>query len=162
MQLHRNRDVHETCTRCSHYTVPKGTFLKATVDRGKEFACHTNVETTNRLHIYFADPYSSWQRTSNGNGKGLLRKTHSKGTDFAQVKDEYLAQSLHLINHIPRKYLGCRTAQNLSERSCRTGLGNPPMSLRLVRYQGLQVFFLKRAYVLFPVHTVHFNIHQGF
>lgn len=89
---------------------PKGTFLTATADRGKEFACYPNVETTHELHVYFADPYSSWQRGSNENGNGLLREFHPKGTDFAQVQDEDLAHSLDLINHRPRKCLGWRTA----------------------------------------------------
>ncbi|MBT2281944.1 IS30 family transposase [Paenibacillus polymyxa] len=89
---------------------PKGAFVTATADRGKEFACYANLETTHGLHVYFADPYSSWQRGSNENGNGLLREFIPKGTDFAQVEDEDLAHSLDLINNRPRKYLGWRTA----------------------------------------------------
>ncbi|MCW3793777.1 IS30 family transposase [Paenibacillus sp. LS1] len=89
---------------------PKGTFLTATADRGKEFACYANLEITHGLHVYFADPYSSWQRGSNENGNGLLREFHPKGTDFAQVEDDALAHCLDLINHRPRKCLGWKTA----------------------------------------------------
>ncbi|MCP1421917.1 IS30 family transposase [Paenibacillus xylanexedens] len=89
---------------------PTGTFLTATADRGKEFACYANLETTHSLHVYFADPYSSWQRGSNENANGLLREFFPKGTDFAQVEDEDLAHSLDLMNHRPRKCLGWRTA----------------------------------------------------
>ncbi|MDN8591243.1 IS30 family transposase [Paenibacillus sp. 11B] len=89
---------------------PTGTFLTATADRGKEFACYTNLETSHDLHVYFADPYSSWQRGSNENANGLLREFFPKGTDLAQVEDEDLAGSLDLINHRPRKCLGWRTA----------------------------------------------------
>ncbi|CAM4478193.1 Integrase catalytic domain-containing protein [Paenibacillus xylanexedens] len=85
---------------------PTGTFLTATADRGKEFACYANLETTHSLHVYFADPYSSWQRGSNENANGMLREFFPKGTDFAQVEDEDLARSLDLMNHRPRKCLG--------------------------------------------------------
>ncbi|WP_340029850.1 IS30 family transposase [Paenibacillus sp. FSL H7-0940] len=89
---------------------PTGTFLTATADRGKEFACYANLKTTHNLHVYFADPYSSWQRGSNENANGLLREFFPKGTDLAQVEDEDLAHSLDLINNRPRKCLGWRTA----------------------------------------------------
>ncbi|MDN8588867.1 IS30 family transposase [Chryseobacterium mucoviscidosis] len=89
---------------------PTGTFLTATADRGKEFACYTNLEKSYDLHVYFADPYSSWQRGSNENANGLLREFFPKGTDLAKVEDEDLAGSLDLINHRPRKCLGWRTA----------------------------------------------------
>jgi IS30 family transposase len=87
-----------------------GTFLRATADRGKEFACYANLETTHGLNVYFADPYSSWQRGSNENANGLLREFHLMGTKFSQVEDEELAHLLDLINHMPRKCLGWRSA----------------------------------------------------
>lgn len=89
---------------------PTGTFLIAMADRGKEFACYANLETSHDLHVYFADPYSSWQRGSNENANGLLSEFFPKGTDLAQVEDEDLASSLDLINYRPRKCLGWRTA----------------------------------------------------
>lgn len=91
---------------------PTGTFLTATADRGKEFACYANLETTHNMHVYFADPFSSWQRGSNENANGLLREFFPKGTDLAQVEDEDLAHSLDLMNHRPRKCLGWRTAHD--------------------------------------------------
>jgi IS30 family transposase len=85
---------------------PQGTFQTATTDRGKEFACYKQLETFHGLDVYFADPYSSWQRGSNENSNGLLREFFPKGHDFAQVTDEELAHALHLINQRPRKCLG--------------------------------------------------------
>jgi transposase, IS30 family len=89
---------------------PAKALLTATADRGKEFACYTNLETTHGVQVYFADPYSSWQRGSNENANGLLREFFPKGTDFAQITDEALEKALYLINHRPRKCLGWRTA----------------------------------------------------
>jgi IS30 family transposase len=89
---------------------PQGTFKTATADRGKEFACYADIETVHDLDVYFADPYSSWQRGSNENGNGLLREFFPKGHDFADVTDEELAHALHLINNRPRKCLGWKSA----------------------------------------------------
>lgn len=44
---------------------PAAAFQTATTDRDKEFACYANLEETHNVQIYFADPYSSWQRGSN-------------------------------------------------------------------------------------------------
>lgn len=89
---------------------PQGAFKTATVDRGKKFACHTALEFFHGINVYFADPYSSWQRGSNENANGLLREFFPKGKDFAEVTDEELARALHLINHRPRKCLGWKSA----------------------------------------------------
>jgi transposase, IS30 family len=89
---------------------PAEAFQTATADRGKEFACYANLEATHGIQMYFADPYSSWQRGSNENANGLLREFFPKGTDFAQITEEDLEKALHLINGRPRKCLGWKTA----------------------------------------------------
>lgn len=33
---------------------PTGTFFTVRADRGKEFACYANLETSHDLHVYFA------------------------------------------------------------------------------------------------------------
>ncbi len=91
-------------------TLPPGTFKTATVDRGKEFACYKALEEDHSIDVYFADPYSSWQRGTNENANGLLREFYPKGHDFALVTDEELAIVLQLINNRPRKCLGWKTA----------------------------------------------------
>jgi transposase, IS30 family len=89
---------------------PQGTFQTATTDRGKEFACYEDLEGFHNIKVYFADPYSSWQRGSNENGNGLLREFFPKGHDFAEVSDKELADAVSLINHRPRKCLGWKSA----------------------------------------------------
>ncbi|GAC41988.1 transposase, partial [Paenibacillus popilliae ATCC 14706] len=61
-----------------------------------------SLEATHGVQVYFADPYSSWQRGSNENANGLLREFFPKGTDFAQITDEVLEKALYLINQRPR------------------------------------------------------------
>lgn len=97
--------VHTLCQR-----FPEGGFLTATTDRGKEFSCYSSLEKDLDIQVYFADPYSSWQRGSNENGNGLLREFFPKKTDFATVSETELNEALRLINNRPRKCLKWRTA----------------------------------------------------
>lgn len=84
--------------------------LTATVDRGKEFACHDHLLDEHGLTFYFADPYSSWQRGSNENANGLLREFYPKKYDLNTVDPTELECALELINHRPRKCLGWKTS----------------------------------------------------
>lgn len=70
--------------------LPDGAFKTATVDRGKEFSCYSNIEKNSEIQVYFADPYSSWQRGSNENGNGLLREFFPKQTDLAKVSQIHM------------------------------------------------------------------------
>ncbi|WP_160037049.1 IS30 family transposase [Paenibacillus sp. An7] len=94
---------------------PAQTFQTATAHRGKEFACFRELEESHGMTVYFADPYSSWQRGSNENGNGLLREFFPKGKDFAKVTEEELEHALQLINNRPRKCLGWKTAHESFE-----------------------------------------------
>lgn len=91
-------------------SLPKDAFKSFTSDRGKEFACYSNVEENLRIDFYFADPYSAWQRGTNENSNGLLREFYPKKTDLSLVKDEDLIDSLRKINARPRKCLAFNTA----------------------------------------------------
>ena len=57
----------ENAVRFVANILPKKAFKTATVDRGKEFACYSNIERDLNIVFYFADPYSSWQRGTNEN-----------------------------------------------------------------------------------------------
>ncbi len=99
----------QTAITTLHNTLPKGAFKTATTDRGKEFACHTDIQEQLGLTLYFADAYSSWQRGSNENSNGLLREFYPKKTDLAAVSQEELTHNLFLINSRPRKCLGWKS-----------------------------------------------------
>lgn len=61
--------------------LPTQAKLNSTLDNGKEFVKHKQFG----IPIYFADPYSSWQRGTNENTNGLIRMYLPKKTDFSQV-----------------------------------------------------------------------------
>lgn len=80
-----------------------------TLDNGKENAYFQTVERKTGITVYFADPYSSWQRGLNENTNGLLRQYFPKGSSFKNMTDKALAEAVKKINHRPRKCLGYRT-----------------------------------------------------
>lgn len=88
---------------------PTKAFITATADRGKEFACHAAVKENLHWPIYFADPYSSWQRGSNENSNGLLREFFPKVSDLAKVTLHQVSTAVALMNHRPRKCLHWRS-----------------------------------------------------
>lgn len=104
--------------------LPKAWRRTLTLDNGKEFAAFREVEQATGLRIYFADPYSAWQRGANENTNGLLRRYFPKGTDFSAVSDEVLAAVVHALNNRPRKCLGYRTPHEVVQLALSGALGS--------------------------------------
>ena len=100
--------VRQTAAR--RYATTPATLRKTlTLDNGKEFAEHERLEVEAALRIYFAKPYSAWQRGNNENTNGLIRQFFPKGTDLANIPEHRFTKVQHLLNDRPRKRLGYRT-----------------------------------------------------
>ena len=65
------------------------------------------------MDIYFAHPYSSWERGTNENTNGLIRRFLPKGTDFNKISVERLKQIENNLNNRPRKVLGFKTPNQI-------------------------------------------------
>lgn len=89
-----------------------------TLDNGKEFARFHDIEKNSGLKIYFADPYSAWQRGTNENTNGSLRRYFPKGTDFGAVAEKALVEVVKKLNHRPRKCLDYRTPHEVFKEAC--------------------------------------------
>ncbi|MCL1049209.1 IS30 family transposase [Shewanella abyssi] len=89
--------------------LPEAKRLTLTLDNGKEFSAFKELESAVGIDIYFADPYSSWQRGANEHANGLLGRYFPKGTDFSAVTSEQLETIVNLINNRPRKILNYQT-----------------------------------------------------
>jgi len=90
-------------------TTPSALRKTLTLDNGKEFAEHQQLEAESSLKIYFAKPYCAWQRGSNENTNGLIRQFFPKGTDLAKIPKHRFTKVQNLLNNRPRKRLGYRT-----------------------------------------------------
>jgi len=80
-----------------------------TYDRGCEFADFERTEKQTQMDIYHAHAYCSWERGTNENTNGLIRRYYPKGTLFANIKEEELEDVVKQINHRPRKRLGYKS-----------------------------------------------------
>jgi IS30 family transposase len=80
-----------------------------TVDNGKEFCEHELIAAGLQARIYFAHPYSSWERGLNENTNGLVRQYFPKKYEFSKITDKDLQQVEDLLNNRPRKTLSYRT-----------------------------------------------------
>lgn len=89
-----------------------------TVDNGKEFAHFKKIERETGLTVYFADPYAPWQRGTNENTNGLLRRYFPKGINWRKVTDHMLASVVEKLNNRPRKCLNYRTPNEVFAKHC--------------------------------------------
>lgn len=91
----------------------KHTAKTLTIDNGSEFFGHQTVSKKTSTKVYFADPYSSWQRGSNEHANGLLRRVFPKGTNFNDIPAQKLRREVEKINLMPRKIHGWKTAYEI-------------------------------------------------
>jgi transposase, IS30 family len=88
-------------------------FKSITFDNGSEFSASDEMEKHNGLKIYYAHPYSAWERPINENWNGLVRRFIPKGKSFDDLTDHDIERVMHYINTLPRKRLGYKTPLEL-------------------------------------------------
>jgi IS30 family transposase len=76
-----------------------------TYDNGFEMTNHKWLTEQTGTAIYFAHPYSSWERGTNENTNGLIRRFLPKKTDFNLVPESELKSIQNKLNNRPRKIL---------------------------------------------------------
>ncbi len=87
-----------------------------TFDNGREFTRHESISERLKLNVYFAHPYSSWERGTNENTNGLLRQYLPKSRDFSTLTTDELARYIWQLNNRPRKCLSYRTPAEVFHR----------------------------------------------
>lgn len=90
-------------------------FKSITADNGSEFLDHEALERSvssgPRTHIYYAHPYSSWERGSNENANRMIRRFIPKGCDISKFTRQQIQKVEDWINNYPRKILDFETAE---------------------------------------------------
>jgi IS30 family transposase len=80
-----------------------------TLDNGGEFSRHGKVSEVTQAEVYFARPYASWQRGTNENTNGLLRRKWPKKMALGSLEEQEIKDMELRLNMMPRKVLGGRT-----------------------------------------------------
>ena len=89
--------------------LPHAARLGLTLDNGKEFARHEELARIACMDVFFAKPYHSWERGTNENTNGLIRRLHPKKSSFADIGRKALQRIDVFLNDRPRKCLGWMT-----------------------------------------------------
>ncbi len=93
-------------------------FKSITLDNGREFLDWEAIEQSGlngkkRTLVYFAHPYSSWERGTNENQNRMIRRFIPKGTDISKLSDKDIKRIEDWMNSYPRKILGYKTPNEL-------------------------------------------------
>ena len=96
-------------------------FKSITVDNGSEFLDFEALEASEfsrqqRTRIFYAHPYSSWERGSNENANRIIRRFVAKGRDIARFTRQTLSEIEAWINNYPRRLLDFMTPNELFAR----------------------------------------------
>jgi len=86
-----------------------------TFDNGKEFARHAEIATALMSDVFFARPYHSWERGTNENTNGLIRRLYPKSESFAAIGEADLRRIDTFLNDRPRKCLGWKTPREVMD-----------------------------------------------
>ena len=90
-------------------------FKTITADNGSEFLDSVSIKKAlKRDEVYYAHPYSSWERGSNENGNRILRRFIPKGTDIGTLTENELQRIEDWVNNYPRKILGYQSANQIA------------------------------------------------
>lgn len=89
-------------------------FKSITADNGTEFSRLSELEAYG-VSIYFAHPYSSWERAQNERHNRIFRRYIPKGVSIDLYSAEQILHFADEMNALPRKQLGYRTPEELFE-----------------------------------------------
>lgn len=96
--------------------LPDNLKLSLTYDNGTEMAQHKTFTKNSKVKVYFAHPYSPWERPTNENTNGLIRDYFPKGTDFNLISKKQLKDVQNQLNERPRETLEYESPLNTISR----------------------------------------------
>lgn len=94
-------------------TLFSNVFKTITFDNGIEFADCLQMQKRNRTKIYYAHPYSSWERGTNENWNGIVRRFIPKKSSFDNLSDDKIKRIQNFINNLPRRRFNYKCPEDL-------------------------------------------------
>ncbi len=82
-----------------------GKIRSLTTDNGSEFTEHLWIAKRLKTKVFFAHPYSSWEKGCIEYHNKLIRQYIPKGTDFNMVSEQRLKEVVTILNKRPRRKL---------------------------------------------------------
>lgn len=111
-KLPKGKNAKELARTVIHLLRPFKEYIKSiTTDNGTEFACHETISKSLGVKVYFADPYSSWQKGGIENANGLVRQYVHKSETFEHISHQQITKYSRKLNMRPRKKLNFKTPQ---------------------------------------------------
>ena len=90
-------------------------FKTITADNGSEFLDSEAIKKAAKCNeVYYAHPYSSWERGSNENGNRILRRFVPKGTNIGKLTVAELQRIEDWVNNYPRKIFDYKSANQMA------------------------------------------------
>lgn len=86
-----------------------------TVDNGTENKDHQIISESLDISVFFCHPYHSWEKGTNENTNGLVRRYLPRGTSLEEISQNDLDDIAWELNNRPRKSLGYTTPQEMLE-----------------------------------------------
>ena len=114
--LSKHADVVANAINEMLLDLPTSWVKTITFDNGTEFAAHETIAAKLNVKTYFARPYCSWQRGTNENTNGLIRRYLPKGTCFKNLWKDELQNIVNKLNNRPRKCLAARTPNEVFQK----------------------------------------------
>ncbi len=89
-------------------------------DNGSEFTAYDLMTEALGVVVYFADPHSSWQRSSNENNNRQLRAYLPKSSDIRNLTQKELDNISRELNNEPRRRFNWHIPQGVYDWVCRS------------------------------------------
>lgn len=94
----------------------EGYYVKSlTVDNGTENRNHEEIKSKLNAPVFFCHPYSSWEKGTNENTNGLVRRYLPRGSSLENITQNDLDDIAWELNNRPRKALQYATPQEVLE-----------------------------------------------
>ena len=89
-----------------------------TYDNGSENVEHLRVNEVLETQSYFCNPYRSWEKGTNENTIGLIRRVYPKKTNFYHISRTDIKALERRLNNRPRKCLSFKTPLEVFRACC--------------------------------------------